>query len=269
MKRPIGLGAAALLLLAALPASSPAATRTITLSGSTSAGVVVADLAYFYRREARNPPRFSLVGGGTDTGAADAARGIVDAGLMSRALGADDPAGLVFTPFALSGVCLVTNTANPLPNLTRAQIQDLVAGRLTSWSELPGSTRGDALAAAALDVTTGARSVFLSVFVDVETPLAYRPRTFNTAAQVRNFVACHAGRLGLRRPRLHAAACTPCRSKASRAPARPSCPAPTRGAARWASSRAGNPRGALARFLRWIATDSTARRVISTRYVVP
>ena len=38
-------------------------------------------------------------------------------------------------------------------------------------------------------MTTGARSVFLSVFVDLDTPLAYRPRTFTTAAQVRDYVA--------------------------------------------------------------------------------
>ena len=44
--------------------------------------------------------RFALVSGGTDMGIADAARGIVDAGLADRALRADDPPGLVFTPLA-------------------------------------------------------------------------------------------------------------------------------------------------------------------------
>jgi len=268
MRRLIGLGAAASLLLAALPASSPAAPPTITMSGSTSAGVVVADLAYVYRRETRNAARLSLVGGGTDAGVADAARGIVDAGLMSRALRADDPAGLVFTPFALSGVCLVTNAANPLPNLTRPQIQELVAGRLTTWSELPGSPRRDVLAAAALDVTTGARSVFLSVFVDVETQLGYRPRTFNTAAQVRNYVSATpaawgyvdlAFTRGLHTVPFEGVPCTRDTVVSGAYPGRRPLGFVTRGP----------PRGALARFLRWTATDATARRVISTRYVVP
>ena len=31
----------------------------------------------------------------------------------------------------------------------------------------------------------------------------------------------------------------------------------------------GPPRGELARFLRWVARDATARRVIATRYVIP
>ena len=99
------------------------------MSGASPAQAVVADLAFFYRRETRDAPRFSLVGGGTATGIADAARGIVDAGLSGRALTAGDPRGLVFTPLALSAVCLVTNPANRVPNLTRAQLQDLVAGR--------------------------------------------------------------------------------------------------------------------------------------------
>jgi phosphate transport system substrate-binding protein len=268
MRRLVGLGAAAFLLLAALPASSPAATRTITISGSTSAGVITADLAYFYRRETRDPPRFSLVGGGTDAGIADAARGIVDAGLMSRALDADDPAGLVFTPFALSGVCLVTNAANPVPNLTRSQIQDLVAGRLSAWSEVPGSSRGDALAAVALDVTTGARSVFLSVFVDLETQLGYRPRTFNTAAQVRTYVSATpaawgyvdlAFTRGLHTVPFEGVPCTRETIVSGAYPGRRPLGFVTRG----------RPRGAVARFLRWIASDATARRVIATRYVVP
>ena len=166
------------------------------MSGSTPTGALTADLAYFYRHSVRQPPRFSIVGGGTGTGIADAARGIVDVGLASRALAADDPPGLVFSPIALSGVCLVTNRANPVPGLTRAQIQDLVAGPLTSWTQVPGSARTDAIAPVALDERAGARSVFLSVFVDLATPLAYTPRTLATAAQMRDFVRATPAALG-------------------------------------------------------------------------
>ena len=42
-------------------------------------------------------------------GIADAARGIVDAGLTSRSIFAADPQGLVFTQFAQRDGCLVTN----------------------------------------------------------------------------------------------------------------------------------------------------------------
>ena len=107
---------------------------------------LAADLAYFYRHSVKRPPQFSIVGGGTGTGVADAARGIVDIGLASRLLEPTDPPGLVLSPIARSGVCLATNRANPIPGLNRAQINANVAGLLTSWTQVPGSTRTDAIA---------------------------------------------------------------------------------------------------------------------------
>jgi ABC-type phosphate transport system substrate-binding protein len=268
--RLLGLGTTAVLLLTPPPPSSAAAAaaRTISLSGASPAAAVVADLAFFYRRETPGAPRFSIVGGGTGTGIADAARGIVDAGLSGRALAPDDPPGLVFTPLALSAVCLVTNVANPVPNLTRPQIQDLVAGRILVWAQVPGSPRLDSVAPVAFDPTSAARAVFLSVFVDLTTPLAYQPRTLTAAAQVRDYVAATPAAWGYvdvafaRGLHVVPYEGVPCSRETivSRAyPARRPLGFVTRG----------RPRRVLASFLRWIARDATANRVISTRYVVP
>jgi hypothetical protein len=82
----------------------------IALSGSSSAGQAVAEVL----RGRPHMTSFQLVGGGTDMGVADAARGIVDAGLVDRPLTATDPPGLVFTPFAGSAtVGFVTRGAPP------------------------------------------------------------------------------------------------------------------------------------------------------------
>ena len=81
----------------------------------------------------------------------------------------------MYTPFAESGVCLVTNVSNPLPNLTRARVQDLVADRVTSWSQVPGAARTGAITSVALDPSGGAPAVFQSVFVDPDTPVTYQP----------------------------------------------------------------------------------------------
>jgi phosphate transport system substrate-binding protein len=257
------LALAALALLA-----PPAQARTVTLSGSTPTGAVVADLAYFYRHDAPRPPRFSIVGGGSGTGIADAARGIVDAGLASRALTPADPPSLVFTPFALSGVCLVTNVANPLAGLTRAQVQDLVAGRVSRWSQVAGSPRSDAITPVALDPTGGAPAVFQAAFVDDATPVAYQPRTFAAAAQVRDFIQATpsawgyvdlAFTRGLHVVPFEGIPCTRATVAARTYPAWRPLGFVTRG----------RPRGALARFVRWVTHDATARRVIATRYVLP
>jgi phosphate transport system substrate-binding protein len=260
-------GAAALALVAALGLAAPArAQDTVTMSGSSAAQVVLADLAYFYGRATHGAPRFTLVGGGSTIGITDVARGIVDAGMVSRELAPSDPGGLVLTPFALSGVCLVTNVANPVPGLTRAQVQDLVTGRVTTWAQVPGSPRTDAIAPVGLELTAGARRVFEAVFVDVGTRIAYAPRTFATSAQVRDFIertpaAWGYTDLAFAKP-LHAIPYqgVPCTRETLRNgtyPAQRPLGVVTRG----------RPRGAVARFLRWVATSRKARDVIATRYL--
>ena len=120
----------------------------------------------------------------------------------------------------------------------------------------------------ALDPSTGARQVFESVFVDVGTPVAYMPRTFATAPQVRDFVEAHAGRAGATSTspspaRLHelayeGVACTRATIRSGglpgAAPARRRHPRARR-AARSRGSSAG------------CATSRKARQVIATRYV--
>jgi phosphate transport system substrate-binding protein len=259
--------AAALTLLAAPSPAHAAQPRTITMSGASPVQALVADLAYFYRRAEPAAPRFSLVGGGSGAGIADAARGIVDGGMSTRVLNADDPPGLAFTPIALSAVCLVTNVANRVPNFTRAELQAMLAGRITDWSQVPGATVRGPLEPVAMDSTTGAYSVFLSVFVDVQTVLAYKPRTLLVVSQVRDYIEAHRASWGYidlqfaHRLRAVPYEGVPCRRQtivSGTYPARTTLGIVTRG----------KPRGALARFLRWVARDATAKRVISTRYVV-
>ena len=257
---------AVVLLTAVVVPDAPAARRTITMSGSTPTGALTADLAYFYRHAVKRPPRFSIVGGGSGTGIADAARRIVDVGLASRELTPDDPAGLRLSPIALSGVCIVTNRANPVPGITRAQIQAWVAGTLTSWTQFPGSARTDAIQSVALDERAGARSVFLSVFVDLTTPITYQPRTLALAAQMRDYVRSTPAALGfvdlayasaLHSVPYEGVPCTRATVRSGTYPAHRPLAFVTRG----------RPRGEVRRFLRWIRHSKTARRVIATRYV--
>jgi phosphate transport system substrate-binding protein len=265
MRRPL-VALAVLVAAAVVVPDAPAQRRTITISGSTTTRALTADLAYFYRHSVRRPPRFSIVGGGTETGIADAARGVVDIGLASRALRPDDPVRVRFSPIALSGVCIVTNRANPVPAITRPQIQAWVAGLLTSWTQVAGAARTDAIASVALDGRAGAQSVFLSVFVDLTTPIAYQPRTLATAAQTRDYVLANPAALGFidiaYAGDLHAVPYegVPCTRPTIRSGAYPAS-RPLGFVTR------GRPRGEVRRFLRWIRRSRTARRVIATRYV--
>jgi phosphate transport system substrate-binding protein len=202
------------------------------MSGASAAHPLVADLAFFYRREAAHTPRFAIVGGGTATGIADAARGVVDAGLTDRPPARGDPAGLQYTPVALSALCLVTNTANPVSNVTEAELQGI------EWVG-----------------TEASRGWFAS---------APPARMFTTPARVRDHVLATptawgyvdlAYSAGLNVVAYEGIPCSP----AAPYPARRELGFVTRGP----------PRGELTRFLRWVARDATARRVIATRYVIP
>ena len=261
--------AAALLgVLVALAAAAPAraATPTITMSGAAITRSLIADLAYYYSHAVRNPPRFTLVVSSTSAGIADVKRGIVQGAMVSRNLGAADPSGLVLAPTALSGVCLVTNVANPVPGITRAQLQDVVAGRVTNWSQVPGSTRTDAIVPVALDPSTGSRLVFDTVFVDIGTPVVYAARTFDTSPQVRDFIEATPAAFGyvdmasagpLHTLTYQGIPCTRETVRNATYPAQRPLGVVTRG----------KPRGALKRFLRWVATSRKARQVIATRYI--
>jgi phosphate transport system substrate-binding protein len=261
------LGAVSLLALpATAPAAAPTTTTTITMGGEQVTAALVADLTYFYRHAVRRPPGFALSGGGTSAGIADAVRGITDAAMVSRPLKPDDPHGLVLTPLAISGVCLVSNRANRVPAITHAQLQDLVAGRITTWGELPGSTRTDAIVPVALPSTMGAGRVFEDVFVDDDTVEAWQPVTVLTGAQERDYIGQTEAGFGYvdlaLTATLHVIAydgvpCTRATIRSGAYPARRPLGIVTRG----------RPTGALAGFLRWARTSATARRVIATRYI--
>lgn len=47
-------------------------------------------------------------------------------------------AGLTFTPVAWDALVLITNSANPVGNLTLKQLHDIYYGRITNWSEVGG-----------------------------------------------------------------------------------------------------------------------------------
>ena len=265
-RRAVAALGTALLAAGAAAAPQSAAARPIRMSGQQITQVLVADLAYFYRHEHRRAPRFELSGGGTGAGLADTARGIADAALVSRDLEPGDPPGLVLTRLARSGVCLVSHHTNPVPSISRALLQDIVAGRVTKWSQVPGSTRTDPIVPVALDPGTGAAHVFEQVFVDDDTPFAWQPITLLLSLQARDYVERTPSAFAyidfaFTRP-VHAipyqgVRCTRATIRNGSYPATRPLGIVT----------VGRPKGALRRFLRWTRTSRVARRVIATRYV--
>lgn len=256
-------------LLAAPASAHPGrapAQPVIRMSGQQITQAVVADLAFFYRHAVRDPPRFELTPGGTATGLADLARGITDAAMVSRNLEATDPPGGRLHRLAFSGVCLATHDTNPVPAMSVSLVRDIVAGRVTSWSQVPGSTRADAILPVALDPGTGASTVFREVFLTPADPVAWRPETLLLSIQARDYVEATPAAFGYMdlaaTGPVHAIAydghpCTRATVKDGSYPARRPLGIVTRG----------QPKRALRQFLRWIKTSHKAQQVLNRRYV--
>jgi len=258
--------ALAVLLAALAPATAMAQKPPIKMSGAVNATALTADLAFFYRRAVRRPPRFELVGGRSATGIADVSRGISDIGLTARPLIPGDPPGLVFTPIARTGICVVTNRANPVPGFSRAQIQDLVAARVTAWSQVPGSPLADPIAAGVTSVGAGSRTAFEAAMVDPGTQQLNNPRSFTSAPQMRDFIKVTPNAWGyvdlafageLHVVPFDGIPCTRETVASEAYPALTELGFVTRGA----------PKGRVARFMRWVRSARKAQQVIATRYV--
>jgi phosphate transport system substrate-binding protein len=80
-------------------------------------------------------------GGGSAAGAAAVMNGRADIGMVSRALHADEQVQLQHELIGHDALAIVANRANPLPGLSKAQLLDIYAGRLSNWQQLGGSDR--------------------------------------------------------------------------------------------------------------------------------
>ncbi len=84
--------------------------------------------------------RITVAGGGSGVGVQKVGEGLVQIGNTGRALKDSEVAkyGLETFPFAIDGVAIAVNPANGVTSLTKAQIKDVFAGKITNWKELGG-----------------------------------------------------------------------------------------------------------------------------------
>jgi phosphate transport system substrate-binding protein len=132
-----------LLVAGVLGVAAPAAasaTTTVTISGATASYPLVSLLAQKYVKLFHHKVKFKIAQGGAQIGINDVAAGRVTIGDVSRDPLPSDPAGLVFYPIAKYGICVVTNKANTLSNLTPAQVISIFTGKTRAWSGVPGAT---------------------------------------------------------------------------------------------------------------------------------
>lgn len=161
-RRLIAVGLCTLGIATGTVAAAQAA--TITMSGSTSIAPLATKLAQAYVKQKKGT-KFAILQGGSDIGINDVARGRVTLGMSSRDPKPADPGGIVFNKFARDSVCLVTNSKNPLPNLSQSMIQNIFSGRIRSWSQVPGSPQTGSINLVVRTPASGTFDAFQNIYM--------------------------------------------------------------------------------------------------------
>jgi phosphate transport system substrate-binding protein len=166
------LVAAGLVVPAAAVGTTANAAKTkpvITMSGSTSVAPLAGKLAKRYLKQYPGRVKFKLAQGGSDVGVADVAKGRVSIGNSSRDAKASDPPGLVFNKIARDAICVVTNPANTLANVSQAVVQDVFGGKVRDWSQVPGSSITGPIDITVRTPASGTQDAFQKLFMGTRT----------------------------------------------------------------------------------------------------
>jgi phosphate transport system substrate-binding protein len=161
---------AAVLTALALFAASPAvaeAKKIITISGSTSVFPLTAKLARAWIKTKQGKKfGFKVLQGGSNVGVSDVSKGRVSIGASSRDPAASDPGGLVFTRIARDAICIVTNPANPLTNISSAQVKGIFqqSPTITQWGT-NGLPFSGAVSPIGRAPTSGTHDAFRDIFL--------------------------------------------------------------------------------------------------------
>ena len=159
-----------LVLALALAVPAGAAARRLIIGGSTSVLPLAQKLATAYHKAFPRIQAPSVSGGQSDVGISGAAEGRFDIGDSSRdPIKGVDPSGLVFTKIARDGVCVITNSQNPLGNLSEESVQRIFTGAVRDWSEVPGASISGPIDLFDRDGASGTQDAFQHIFLNDET----------------------------------------------------------------------------------------------------
>jgi phosphate transport system substrate-binding protein len=140
--------------------------RRLLIGGSTSVLPLAQKLATAYHQAFPRIPAPSVRGGQSDIGISGAASGQFDIGDSSRdPIKGVDPHGLVFTKIARDGVCVITNPANPISNLSQESVEGIFTGRIRDWSNVPTSTLSGPIDLFDRDGASGTQDAFQHIFL--------------------------------------------------------------------------------------------------------
>jgi phosphate transport system substrate-binding protein len=72
----------------------------------------------------------------------------------------------VFNKIARDGICLVTNDANKVPNLSQEQVQSIFSGQTRDWGNVPGATVNGGVDLFVRTAASGTQDAFQKIFMN-------------------------------------------------------------------------------------------------------
>lgn len=113
---------------------SSKASGKIVVAGSSSISPVMEKLIEAYKSENPNA-KIELQTSDSTTGVTNAINGTCDIGMASRALKDSEKAkGVQEITIAMDGIAVIVNKANPVENMTKAQVEEIFTGKISRWN---------------------------------------------------------------------------------------------------------------------------------------
>ena len=106
---------------------------------------------------------FKLDDAGSETGIALVSKGQIDFGYVSREPTADEALLITLTPLVGTGTAVAVNAANPVTGLSKEQVRDIFAGKITDWGSVGGQA-GQTIQPIVREPESAVRSTFDAYF---------------------------------------------------------------------------------------------------------
>jgi phosphate transport system substrate-binding protein len=115
---------------------SSKASGKIVVSGSSSVSPVMEKLIEAYKSENPNA-KIELQTSDSTTGVTNAINGTCDIGMASRSLkDSEKSKGVQEITIAMDGIAVIVNKANPIKNLSKAQVEQIFTGKTLKWNKV-------------------------------------------------------------------------------------------------------------------------------------
>ena len=135
----------------------------------------------------------SVAGGGSGTGINDTIAGTNNLGMSSRELTSEEASQIIPFAVASDGIAIITNPANGVKNLTKAQAADIFLGKVKNWNDVGGANAP--ILIQTRETGSGTRSTLEEMLLDKES-VAATATPHNSSQLIKQAVAKEANAVG-------------------------------------------------------------------------